>query len=159
MVSQSYFDEFKKTINGKFAVIEQLSIEMEKTKEENNHISKIIEDVATVAKNNSEELSRISISLKEKNIPRVNDCGDQLNSILNIIDTLVEDNLLIKKKIGASEIKTKGGDSPKLEWNDIVVEAKSVWRYYKERGVEDSKIIELFHQRGWTDEDLRRVVY
>jgi hypothetical protein len=43
----------------------------------------------------------------------------------------------------------------KLE--DIMIQARKAYFYYKGQGLEDSKIHEMFKQKGWKDEDIDKL--
>jgi len=100
IVSQEDFEDFKKTFNNKFMIFTNALADVEKSKEETEKLSQLIETSLSISKRNEEDIADIAITIGNDHIKKVADYENQLNAILGIIDTLAGQVNEIRKKIG-----------------------------------------------------------
>jgi len=105
VVSKQDFDDFKKTFNNKFAIVEGYISDLDNEKKRMEETTHLIETTLAIAKQNKEDIANIAVTIGDDKIKRVSDYENQLTAILRIIDTLAGQIVKIKKKIGMVETK------------------------------------------------------
>jgi len=105
IINHADFNDFKKAVNNKIAIIESSLGESEGLKEEAERISQIVETTLSIARKNKEDIADIAMTIGDEHIKRVSDYESQLSSILRILDTLAGEITEIKKKCGMSKEK------------------------------------------------------
>jgi hypothetical protein len=99
------FEDFKKTFNNKFAVVENYLSDIDDMKKESEKMNRAIETTVSIAEENKSDIGDIAVTIGDDKIKRVSDYENQLASILRIIDTLAGQIAGIKKKLGMEEKK------------------------------------------------------
>lgn len=121
------FEGYKKQINSKISLFENLILEMDKMKSNNERIMELFEKTLFIAKKNQEDVANIAITIGDDKIKRVSDYEDELSSILKIIDSIAGQVSIIKKKIGMeSEKKIPVEPVRQKVINDIEVKMKNL---------------------------------
>lgn len=105
IVEADDFEDFKKTINSKFSLMDNAVVEFDKLKDNNEKMMQLIEKTLLISKKNHEDIEDIAMTIGDDKIKRVSEYEDELNSILKIIDSLAGQISMIKKKIGIEEKK------------------------------------------------------
>jgi chromosome segregation ATPase len=105
ILNKKDFDDFKKTFNNKFAIVENYLSDIDDMKKENESMNRAIETAVSIAEDNKRDIGDIAVTIGDDKIKRVSDYENQLASILRIIDTLAGQIASIKKKVGMEEKK------------------------------------------------------
>ncbi len=100
ILKQKDFNDFKKSLNNKFAVMDNSLSELGAIKETNEKMARLIETTLSVARNNKEDIADIAITIGNDRIKRVSDYENQLASILSIVDSIAGQVSEVKKKLG-----------------------------------------------------------
>jgi hypothetical protein len=74
--------------------------------------------------------------------------------IAYILDILIG---LILLRVKNSLIRTPE-EKPKETVSDVYAQAKKAFDYYKNKGMNDDEIVEMFKDRGWKEEDIRKIM-
>jgi len=105
VIKESDFNDFKKTFNNKFSLVESSLGDLEILKKNTDHLSNLIETAVLMAKKNQESIGDLAISVGENKIKKVSDYENQVVSVLGMIDTIAEQISEIKKKVGMKSTK------------------------------------------------------
>jgi predicted transcriptional regulator/ribosomal protein L31E len=103
IITPDDFDDFKKTINNKLAIIDGSLASLEELKAESRKLSELIETTVAIERKNREDIADIAMTVGNAHIKRVSDYENQIAAMLNILDTLAGQVSAIKRKLGMGE--------------------------------------------------------
>jgi len=114
IVSQTDFDDFKKTMENKIDNIGKVYDYVNSMKEENERLIRIVEKTLAIAQKNKRDIGDIAMVVGDDHIQRVSDYDNKLSSVLEILDTLAGQISAVKKKTGIlrkedEKISVEGG--------------------------------------------------
>ncbi len=105
VIKESDFNDFKKTFNNKFSLVEGSLENLETLKKNTDHLSNLIETAVLMAKKNQESIGDLAISVGDNKIKKVSDYENQIVSVLGMIEKIAEQISEIKKKVGMKSTK------------------------------------------------------
>lgn len=105
IIKDEEFEGFKKSIQSRLTEVEKSSLEIEKVREENSRLGRIIETTLGISKKNKEEISDIATTIGDNKIKSLSDYEAQIDSLLTIIDTLAQQIAMLRKKLGMAPEK------------------------------------------------------
>ncbi len=105
IVKRSDYSQFKKTFGNKISVLDSFSVQINSIKEDNNKLSKLVEDSLAISQRNAEDIGDIGLKVGSGNVRRVADYENQLADVLDVVETLADQISEFKKRIEAVEKK------------------------------------------------------
>ncbi len=100
IVNQNDFNDFKKRIGERFVNFEMILNSVERLRDENERLGRIIETILGISQQNKRDIADLAISIGDDHIKKVSDYDNRLNSILGILDALAGQITEIKAKVG-----------------------------------------------------------
>ncbi len=100
VLSLDDFDNFKKNMGNKLAIIEHGVLEIEGMKEENQKLSKAVGKLLLMEKRNEEDIASIGFDKGSSNIKKMEDYEQKLFSLLEIMEKLTFEVEKIKDRLG-----------------------------------------------------------
>lgn len=107
ILTRNDFSDFKKNTENKLITFENEISEIEKIKEENERLAKLVETTLSIAKKNEEDIGKIGVSLGDDRIEKVSDYENKFSKLLEIIDKISNEVNRIRKKIRLEPLAVK----------------------------------------------------
>ena len=105
VVNSNDFNDFQKSVNNKFSIVENAMLELTKISEENERLGRMIETILSLEEKNKNDIADMAMAIGDDHIKRVSDYNDRLISIVEIVDSLAGQMLEVKKAVGMESEK------------------------------------------------------
>lgn len=105
IAKKNELDDFKGYTENKLKSFEENLSKVNKIREENERLARLIETVASVSQENRREIEKLGLSAGDEGIKKAGNYESRLASILEVLDSLAEQISQIKHKIGMKETK------------------------------------------------------
>ena len=107
IIKQKDFGTFQKNVNNKFLGMDTNVEEVERVKDENERLSRVIEDIFSVVKKNKKDIGNLGMNIGKKGIKKVDDYDNKLFNLLEVMEKIAGEVKEMKrqnlKKIGVKE--------------------------------------------------------
>ncbi len=100
IATKSDLSELKKRVESKISMVDSGVAYIEKQKDENDKLIRVVEETVALSRKNQESIADIALTVGNDKIERVGDYDEKLNSVLTVLDTLAAQIAAIKKKVG-----------------------------------------------------------
>jgi hypothetical protein len=104
------FDEFKKFVNKKFALLDKYVDYINELRDSHNNLIDLVEKNLRLSKVNKDNINNLAIKIGQESITGVDDYEGRLNSLLSIVDALAGEVLLLKETVGIKQKKIAVGN-------------------------------------------------
>ena len=105
IIKDEEFESFKKTIQSRLTGVEKSTLQIDEVREENSRLGKIIETTLGISKKNKEDIANIAMTIGDNKIKSLSDYENQIDSLLNIINTLAQQIATLREKLGMAPEK------------------------------------------------------
>ncbi|OIO40921.1 hypothetical protein AUJ62_03900 [Candidatus Pacearchaeota archaeon CG1_02_32_21] len=105
IVRKQDFDSLKKEVTSKIDLINQALIYIDKIKDENMRLSRLIETTLGIVEESKNDIADISMTLGSDNLRKASEFDSKIDSVLEVLDALADKISNLEKKASANQGK------------------------------------------------------